>query len=283
MTADASALDAERAWAHLLELEPGSSGPAGPLTVSADGRWRSSVEATDEAKTMLDVFAPLRVRARFVIGQLGQSLDGRIATTSGHSHYVNGPEDIVRLHRLRALVQAVVVGAGTVDADDPQLTVRHVDGANPLRVVLDPNARLDARRNVFRDRLSRTLWVIAEGATSASTTPEEPFGHSAFVERVALPCGVDGFEPDDILEMLRQRDVHRVLVEGGGVTVSRFLAAGALDRLHVSVAPLLIGSGRSSITLPAVETLDEALRPSVRHFLFGRDLLFDLELHPRGQ
>ena len=69
-----------------------------------------------------------------------------------------------------------------------------------------------------------------------------------------------------------------ILVEGGGITVSRFLQAGALDRLHVSVASLIIGSGRPSITLPPVDTLDDALRPPVRHFTLGTDLLFDVDL-----
>jgi riboflavin biosynthesis pyrimidine reductase len=81
-----------------------------------------------------------------------------------------------------------------------------------------------------------------------------------------------------VLEALRARGYRRVLVEGGGVTVSRFLQAGVLDRLHVCVAPLLIGSGRPALTLPPVETLAHALRPRCRHFHLGDDLLFDLDL-----
>src|SRR5206468_4442700 len=83
------------------------------------------------------------------VGQLGQSLDGRIATLSGDSCYINGPEGIAHLHRLRALVDAVVVGAGTVRADDPQLTVRSVSGPNPVRVVIDPRGTLPADARAF--------------------------------------------------------------------------------------------------------------------------------------
>ena len=79
-----------------------------------------------------------------VVGQCGQSIDARIATASGHSHYINGAEGLAHLHRLRALVDAVVVGVGTALADDPQLTVRRVAGPNPARVVIDPNGRLAA-------------------------------------------------------------------------------------------------------------------------------------------
>ena len=73
-----------------------------------------------------------------------------------------------------------------------------------------------------------------------------------------------------------------ILVEGGGVTVSRFLEAGLLDRLHLTVAPILMGSGRRGITLPPIETLDQALRPPCRHFSLGDDLLFDMDLSSAG-
>ena len=88
-----------------------------------------------------DLFGPLRalrVDDIMAIGQLGQSLDGRVATPTGHSHYINGPAGLNHLHRLRALVDAVVVGIGTAVADDPQLTVRRVSGPQPVRVVIDP-------------------------------------------------------------------------------------------------------------------------------------------------
>jgi len=221
-----------------------------------------------------EILRPLQARERFVVGQLGQSLDGRIATESGHSHYINGPEDIRRLHGLRAIVDAVIVGAGTVASDDPRLTVREVEGDNPVRVVLDPRGRLDTRRSVFTDGAAPTLWVRNEAEHVSSDLVEG-------VEIVPLQVfGDSGFQPADVLAMLAGRALVRVLVEGGGITVSRFLEAGALDRLHLSVAPLLLGSGRPAITLPPIETLGQAIRPPVRHFHLGDDVLFDLDLGP---
>jgi creatinine amidohydrolase len=244
-----------------------------------------------------ELLAPLAGAGEWVVGQLGQSLDGRIATASGHSHYINGPGDIRRLHAVRALADAVIVGAGTVAADDCRLTVRQVPGRNPVRVVLDPSARLSRDRAVFTDGAAPTLWVVGEGAVSegagagaatsrdggAEVDPRGGHGDGAHgVEMVPLrEEGEAGFAPAAVLEALHRRGLRRVLVEGGGITVSRFLAAGALDRLHVSVAPLVIGSGRPGITLPEVATLDEALRPPVRHVRLGTDLVFDLELSPR--
>ena len=247
---------------------------AGTITVQAGGLWSADVAVTVDAATLLDLYLPLAARAELVIGQIGQSLDGRVATESGHSHYVTGEEDIVRLHRVRALVDAVLIGAGTAIADDPRLTVRHVTGAHPARVILDPNGRVDPVGALFTDGLAPTLWIRRGPA---------PTRLAAHVEVAEPPSsgGPDGaIAPTDLIELMRARGWRRVLVEGGGVTVSRFLEAGALDRLHVTVAPLLIGAGRHGITLPPVPSLDQALRPPCRHFALGADVLFDLDLAP---
>lgn len=268
-------MDEEAAWSALLGVPPGEVTASGPLSLSHDGGWTASIDVTPEAATLLDIFGPLRATRAWTVGQLGQSVDGRIATESGHSHYINGPDDIRRLHRLRAVAQAVIVGAGTVASDDPRLTVRHVDGPDPVRVVLDPTARLDPGRGVFQDGVAPTMWIRSKRTGRLGSAPSEVGAH---VEAIELPTASGRFAPNDVLAFLETRGLLRVLVEGGGVTVSSFLEAGVLDRLHLSVAPLILGSGRPGLTLPVIETLDDALRPSVRHFTLGSDLLFDLEL-----
>ena len=105
------------------------------------------------------IFGPLRKGAvddLVVVGQIGQSLDGRIATESGHSKYINGPAGLAHLHRLRALVDGIVIGVGTAIADDPQLTVRRVSGPHPARVVIDPKGRLGREAKVFA-RMARAV------------------------------------------------------------------------------------------------------------------------------
>ena len=204
-----------------------------------------------------------------VLGRLAQSLDGRIATTSGSSHWISGQDDIVHTHRLRALFDAVVVGAGTVRADDPQLTTREVDGPSPVRVVLDTDRRLDAHYRVFREA-PETLLLCAEDAPGGDRVGRAPV--------LRLPRARAGLDIGAVIATLAGRGLRRIFVEGGGITVSRFLAAGALDRLHVTIAPLLIGSGIPAFTLPEAANLTEGLRLtwSVHHI--GADLLVDIPL-----
>ena len=274
-------IDESTAWHLVRAVPPASAGPNPPvrvhhnprpglwLQVQASGAWEASAAVTDEARDLFDLFLPLQVRPDLVIAQTGQSLDGRIATENGHSHYITGPADIRRLHRLRALVDAVVVGAGTVVADDPRLTVRDVEGENPVRVVLDPGSRLGAERRLFSDRASETLVVHRDPGDDRGAAPDV----------IRLPVDdANRFEPRDIITALRARGLRRVLVEGGGVTVSRFLEAGVVDRLHVTVAPVLIGSGRSAFTLNPIDSLEQAIRPGCRTFRLGDDILFDLNL-----
>lgn len=238
------------------------------IDVDGDGAWSTRAQCTPAARALLDALLPVALGGRaFVMAQIGQSLDGRIATENGHSHYVTGQASRVHLHRLRALVDAVVVGAGTVAADDPRLTVRHIDGHNPVRVVLDPRSRLPQSRHVFTTRDAPTLHLVSR------RTPAAP------VEQIVVHSTADTVAPAAILDALAARGLRRVLIEGGGITISRFLAAGCLDRLHVVVAPLIIGSGRPAITLPPIERLDAALRPRWRSQAMGDDIFFDLDMN----
>jgi len=218
------------------------------------------------------LFGPLRSTPSgqpMAVGQIGQSLDGRIATLSGHSRYINGPEGIAHLHRLRALVDAVVVGAGTVRADDPQLTVREVSGPNPVRVVIDPNGTLPATSRVFiRDGVHRILITRQQACATVRDG----------IEIIALPDTAGRIAPSAILSALCERGLCRILVEGGAQTVSSFLSAGCLDRLHVMVAPMILGSGKAGLDLPPVADMTGALRVPMHTHALGREVLFDCDL-----
>jgi diaminohydroxyphosphoribosylaminopyrimidine deaminase/5-amino-6-(5-phosphoribosylamino)uracil reductase len=218
------------------------------------------------------IFGPLRagqVDDLLVVGQIGQSLDGRAATATGHSHYINGAEGLDHLHRLRALMDAVVVGVGTALADDPLLTVRRVAGPHPARVVIDPSGRLPPAARAFRDDGVRRLVVTAKDAVVQT---------SAGIEHIALPAAQGRLDPCDILRSLAARGLSRILIEGGPATVARFLEARCLDRLHVVVAPIILGGGRSSLDLAPITRCEEALRPCTVTHVLGNEVLFDCDL-----
>jgi riboflavin-specific deaminase-like protein len=204
-----------------------------------------------------------------IVGQIGQSLDGRIATASGHSKYINCPAGIEHLHRLRALVDVIVVGVGTAIADDPQLTVRRVAGPQPARSVVDPNGRLGRDARLFADDGVRRLLITVEG-----TRCNPPAG----VEVVALPAQDGEIAPSAIVAALARAGMRRILIEGGADTLSRFLTARCLDRMHVTVAPVILGGGGPGIALPPTERADRAPRMPVRVHKIEDDVLFDCDL-----
>lgn len=243
------------------------------LRVEGSGRWSSPLEIAAAVEQIFDLYLDLAMASEpLAIGHLGQSLDGRIATASGASSYVTGAENILHLHRMRALCDAVVVGARTVAHDDPQLTTRLVTGSHAVRVVLDPGRRLPRDRKVFQDHMAPTRLVCDQ----AGLARNDSFHGSA--EVIGVGCGDGGLALDEALAALRAQGLRSLFVEGGGRTVSSFLQAGLLDRLQIAVAPLIIGSGRQGLDLPPVESLAAAIRPTSRTFKMGSDVLFDCDL-----
>jgi diaminohydroxyphosphoribosylaminopyrimidine deaminase/5-amino-6-(5-phosphoribosylamino)uracil reductase len=207
----------------------------------------------------------------FVVAQLGQSLDGRIATETGESKWINKACALRHVHALRAHVDAVVVGAGTVTADDPQLNVRLVKGRAPARVMIDPSGRLRPDARCLAKDGARVIVVRAE----TGPLPKLP-DHVTFV---TIPRVKGDIPPPAIVSALFDLGLRRLLIEGGAVTVSGFIAAGAVDRLHVLVAPMIIGSGKTGLALPPVARLDDSLRPRTDvHVLDDGDVLFDCDL-----
>ncbi len=204
----------------------------------------------------------------FVVAQLGQSLDGRIATLSGESRWINRGAALDHVHGIRASVDAVVVGIGTVVADDPMLNVRRVPGRNPARVVIDPNGRLPREAKCLADDGARRVVV------GTKIGPQRDG-----VEQVLVGGPGGALDPQEIIRSLWSLGLKSFLVEGGAKTVSRFIDAGAVDRLHVLVAPVILGSGKPGLSLAPISQLSQALRPAANiHVLADGDVLFDCDL-----
>jgi len=248
----------------------------------AEQGWQLQGPWDIAAQDLFGLYKPLldtqRGGGAWVIGQLGQSLDGCVATRSGDSCFINGPETLTHLHRLRALSDAVIVGAGTVACDNPQLTTRHVSGPHPTRVLLDPALRLASlvgTAHVFNDGQAPTLWLCD------AVFEDQAVALAGASQVLAVP-GLRGeggvLQLQHAVTALRSRGLTRLFVEGGGVTVSRFLAQRCLDRLHLAVAPLLIGDGRPGLRFAGTERLADCVRPHSRVYRLGSDQLWDLDL-----
>jgi diaminohydroxyphosphoribosylaminopyrimidine deaminase/5-amino-6-(5-phosphoribosylamino)uracil reductase len=182
----------------------------------------------------------------YVTWKYAATLDGRSAAVDGTSRWITGPEARADVHRLRAEVDAVVVGVGTVLADDPLLTVRPDPGHQPLRVVLDTHDRTPAGAKV-RDGGAPT-WVV--------TGP------------VDLPT---------LLKDLAERDVVSVLLEGGPTLAGSFLRADLVDRVVAYVAPALLGAGPAVVHDAGIGTIDDAIRLHLTDVTrFGDDLRLTL-------
>jgi riboflavin-specific deaminase-like protein len=222
------------------------------------------------AEKAVDVIRDASRSVGFVIAQLGQSLDGRIALPSGESKYINGPQALDHLHRLRSAVDAVVVGIGTVLADDPLLTVRRVPGKSPNRVIIDRNARLSYNARVLLEDHTQ-VYVIRKQNCAFPVPPR--------AQKLFVANDEEGFDCRRIVAALRQQGMHKILIEGGAETVSRFIEHHALDRLHVLVSPVILGAGKTGINLAAVASLQHCIRAKAQIYPFeGGDVLFDLDL-----
>jgi riboflavin-specific deaminase-like protein len=258
---------------HAREL-PASQSGAGFISIlpSSPPYFSAPRPIEPAAAQLLSMLLPHVVgedSAQLVVAHLGQSADGYAATFCGRNKFITGQEDIRHTHRMRALFDAVLVGASTVAIDDPQLTTRLVKGRSPVRVVLDPQARLQAKHQVFCDKSTRTLVVTEPGRR-----PELP----AHVELMQVPRTAAGpLDLEKLLQGLRARDLARIFIEGGALTITHFLRAKLLHGLQLAVAPVILGPGPA---LPP-HRLSPCVLPSLGHtrsFKLGHDTLFETVL-----
>ena len=249
-----------RVWAQLIAARNGET-----FAVPAD--WSAGEQRAFE------LYEPLARRegTPLTVGQIGQSLDGRIAVRGDDDREVSGPDGLVHLHRMRALVDGVVIGVGTALHDSPRLTVRLCDGPQPARIVIDPRGRLPHDAPMLANDGARRIVIQASNI-------ERPAG----VETIQLASDDGLLDPRLILEHLHQIGLTHLLIEGGGFTLSGFIDAQLLDRLHIAVAPVIIGAGPTGLTLHAPpEELAEAIRPDTTAHSLGTDVVFDCVLAPR--
>lgn len=207
--------------------------------------------------------------------KFAQSLDGRIATSTGDSRWISAPASLRLAHKLRHEHDAILVGVGTVLADDPQLTVRLIKGRDPLRVVIDSHLRIPpGSRLLAEGAAARTLVAAAETADPIRASEIQKLG--AEILRVPEAANGSGLDILRVIQELGRRGVASVLVEGGKGIITSLLAAGAVDRLVAVIAPKIIGEGTEAIGDLGITRLSEAITfSSVKIRRLGPDVIFD--------
>ena len=186
-----------------------------------------------------------------------QTLDGRVATLTGESQWISCPDSLRFAHGMRAANDAVLVGTGTVHKDDPRLTVRHVPGPDPLRVVIDSTLRTPPDAAVLANgAASGTVLVGTERAPAERR--ERALSTGATV--LCLPSDLDGrVDLKALLGELGALGVGSVMVEGGATLITGFFRAGLVDRLAVCVAPKILGDGMPAVGDLGIRDLSRSL------------------------
>ena len=205
----------------------------------------------------------LMLKKKFYIGQIGQSLDGKIALLNGNSHYINDKNSISYLHSLRSICDAVVVGVNTIRKDDPLLTTRAIKGPNPQRIIIDPSLKLTNKYQVFKDGMPNIIFTHSKlnkkfNNTQIYKLPERNFTNL-------------------IYQNINRLGYKFVLVEGGSKTISKFLENRLLNIMQFIIAPTIIGSGINSINIEPIINLKNVIRTKNNIYKFGKEIIVSLE------
>ena len=226
-----------------------------------------------EALQQNEVFFTFMTQHRpFVHLKLAMSLDGRIATKTGDAKWISGEESRVRAHKMRCKYAAILVGVGTVTADDPMLDVRHVEGPNPRPIVLDPTGRIPLSAQLLSNDHAPII------ATHSMSEESEISLRKKGAEVWRLPLIDGSLDLAQLLKQVAEEGLDSILIEGGGETAASFLNAGLVDKVSLFMAPLFIGGRQAipSIGGEGIEFMAEAIHlHRVTTEWCGADLLYE--------
>jgi riboflavin-specific deaminase-like protein len=199
------------------------------------------------------------------IGQIGQSLDGKIALNNGNSHYINEKESITYLHCLRSISDGVLVGVNTIIKDDPFLTTRKIKGLNPIRLIIDPSLKLTNKYNIFKDNNKNIIFT--------NSSKEKKLNNSTIIKFPKKNFTLS------IFKYLRKTSLKTILIEGGPITLSHFIEHKFLNYMQFIISPTVIGSGIDSIKLKPISNLKNAIRTKNTINRLGKEIIVTLDFN----
>ena len=213
-----------------------------------------------------EIIIPLLTKNdNFLIGQIGQSLDGKIALNNGNSHYINEKESILYLHCLRAVCDGVLVGVNTIIKDNPSLTTRKIKGSSPVRLIIDPSLKLSNKYKIFKDNNQNIIFTNSNKQKKINNTLIVKFPKKNFT--------------NNIFKYLKKTSFKNILVEGGPTTLSNFIEMKLLNYMQFIISPTLIGSGIDSLKLKPITNLKNAIRVENTISKLGKEIVMTLNLN----
>ena len=199
------------------------------------------------------------------IGQIGQSLDGKIALNNGSSHYINEKESITYLHCLRSISDGVLVGVNTIIKDNPLLTTRKIKGPNPIRLIIDPSLKLTNKYKIFKDDNKNIIFTNSSKEKKFINTTIVKFPKKNFTQ--------------NIYDYLEKTSLQTILIEGGPTTLSHFIELKLLNYMQFIISPTIIGSGIDSVRLKPISDLKNALRAKNTICKLGKEIIVTLDFN----
>ena len=200
-----------------------------------------------------------------LIGQIGQSIDGKIALNNGRSHYINEKESIIYLHCLRSISDGVLVGVNTIIKDNPLLTTRKIKGQNPTRLIIDPSLKLTNKYKIFKDNNKNIIFTNSSKRKKLYNTIIVKFPKKNFTL--------------NIYKYLKKTSLKTILIEGGPKTLSHFIELKLLNYMQFIISPTIIGSGIDSLKLKPITNLKNAIRKENTISKLGKEIIVTLDFN----
>ena len=207
----------------------------------------------------------IKKKERNFIGQIGQSLDAKIALNNGNSHYINEKDSITYLHCLRSISDGILVGVNTIIKDNPLLTTRKIKGQNPTRLIIDPSLKLTNKYKIFKDKNTNIVFTTSNKTKNLNNTTIVKLPKKDFT------LGVYKF--------LNKSSLKYILIEGGPTTLSHFIELNLINYMQFIISPTLIGSGINSLKLKPITNLEKAIRRPSNFAKLGKEIVATLDFN----